>query len=124
MVVLINYLHVMTILPSSILVNEIYIAKRQEECVMWFKSKFDRRSRNISEKYTHPEIFEDVDAEKCLQHDACEGDEKLETLEKTSNQMNRFDRCLVETYAPFLKRRSYHLMCFSILLVRSFCCEN
>jgi hypothetical protein len=115
MVVLINYLHVMTILPSSILVNEIYMAPVQKEFVMWFKQKF------LSNKLDHGnECGESVEKNTSPEEpNASEGHEKMKNIvEKSSNDMNSLDRYLVRTYAPFVTRRSSYLIGFPILLVR------
>ena len=111
MVVLINYLHVMTILPSSILVNEIYMAPVQKKIVIWFKLKF------LANKYKGVE--KNTSREKCFQNEASQGHEKMKNIfEESSNDMDSLDRYLVQTYAPFVSRRSSYLICFPILLVR------
>ena len=92
MVVLINYLHVMTILPSSILVDEIYVAPLQKDFTSWFKSKF---------------------LSKNLDHNSKGG----KSVEK-SDDMNSVDQYLVQTYAPFVTRRSSYLIGLPIILVR------
>jgi len=123
MVVLINYLHVMTILPSSILVNEIYVAPIQKQFIMWCKSTFlpnkfyhEQKSSESADKYIHPE---DADAEKGLPNSIRAGDEKLKNVIEKSSKMNRIDQYLVETYAPFVTRRSSYLLCSCIILVRT-----
>lgn len=119
MVVLINYLHVMTILPSSILVNEIYMASVQKKIVIWFKLKFLPNKFKGVEKNTSPKEPNDAIVEKCFQNKASEGHEKMKNIiEKSSNDMNSLDRYLVQTYAPFVSRRSSYLIGFPILLVR------
>ena len=122
MVVLINYLHVMTILPSSILVNEIYIAPLQKQFVMWCKPKclsnnldHEQKSEKSADKYIHSE---DADAEKGLPNHTRGGDMKVKNVIENPSEMNRIDRYLVESYAPFITRRSSYLLCSSIILVR------
>ena len=118
MVVLINYLHVMTILPSSILVNEIYIAPLQKRLFMWCKPNNlddEKKSEKSVDKYIHSE---DADAEKGLPNHTREGDMKVKTVLEKTSEMNRIDRYLVESYAPFITRRSSFLLCSSIILVR------
>ncbi len=85
MVVLINYLHVMTILPSSILVNEIYIVPFRKDIVSFFTG-----SRK-----------------------------KLDKHGEASDDMNRLDRWLVQTYAPFVSRRPSLLIVLPVILVSS-----
>ena len=87
MVVLINYLHVMTILPSSILVNEIYVVPFRKDISMWFSRKFSSNT----------------------------GDREEEATE--SNNMSRLDRYLIHTYAPLVTRRSLYLIVVPIGMV-------
>lgn len=84
----------MTILPSSILVDEIYVAPLQKDFTSWFKSKF--LSKNLDDK-----------------------DEGGKSEEK-SNDMNSLDRYLVQTYAPFVTRRSSYLIGLPIIMVRPY----
>ena len=87
MVVLINYLHVMTILPSSILVNEIYVIPFRTDVFNWFERKFLPKKLNQKRG------------------------------KSTSNEMNRLDRYLVQTYAPFVTRRSSYLIGLPVVMV-------
>ena len=88
MVVLVNFLHVMTILPSSILVNEIYVVPFRADLFRWFERRF------LPKKLSH------------------------KSGEKSSNDVSRLDRYLIETYAPFVTRRSSYLIALPIVLVR------
>ena len=126
MVVLVNYLHVMTILPSAILVDEIYVAPIQREFVMWFKLKFlsknlvhENQGGNTIESYSHPEEPDSAITGKCIQGDPSEGHQILKNvIGKPSDDMNQLDRYLVHTYAPFVTRRSSYLIGLPIFLVR------
>ena len=89
MVVLINYLHVMTILPSSILVNEIYVVPFRKDISMWFSRKFSSNTSDHEEEATE------------------------------SNNMSRLDRYLIHTYAPLVTRRSLYLIVVPIGMVCS-----
>ena len=94
MVVLINYLHVMTILPSSILVNEIYVIPFRKDIMSCFtkeKSSSENLDKSASIEYQNGE---------------------------PSNDMNRLDRYLVDTYAPFISRRSSYFIALPVVLVR------
>jgi MMPL family len=94
MVVLMNFLHVMTILPSAILVNEFYVAPLQQRLLKWFKTSFrknDLKARDV--------IHESDGGNSHF------GTNEGSSLENTS-QMNRMDRWLVTKYAPFINRRA------------------
>lgn len=93
MVVLINYLHVMTILPSSILVNEIYVIPFRKDIMSYFKRKSSS---------------ENLDKSASIEYQNGE----------PSNHMNRLDRYLVDTYAPFVSRKSSYLIALPVVLVR------
>lgn len=124
MVVLINYVHVMTILPSAILVDEIYVAPLQKEFIKWCKSKFFSKSLEkqnqqgqCTEKLAHLKEPDDAILTKCFQDHASERHEKLENIvEKASNDMNNLDRYLVQTYAPLVAGRSSYLIVLPIVL--------
>ena len=122
MVVLINYIHVMTILPSSILVNEIYVASVQERFVTLCMSKFFSNTHKNKQKCDRSvgssSQSEDVDAEKCLQNDTQGRGKKLKNVVEKVSNMNRTDRYLIETYAPFITKRAYYLLGSTIILVR------
>eukprot|EP00588_Corethron_pennatum_P034447 CAMPEP_0194349088 /NCGR_PEP_ID=MMETSP0171-20130528/106891_1 /TAXON_ID=218684 /ORGANISM="Corethron pennatum, Strain L29A3" /LENGTH=1903 /DNA_ID=CAMNT_0039116497 /DNA_START=220 /DNA_END=5932 /DNA_ORIENTATION=+ len=113
MVVLINYVHVMTILPSAILVNEIYVAPLQKKCVRWWKPRHEQTSETDAEKYAHSE---EEDAEKGLSNGSREGDETLENAFEKVSEMNSLDRYLVETYAPFVNQKSKHLLLGAVVM--------
>lgn len=116
MVVLVNYLHVMTILPSSILVNELYVADLQDAFVAWCKSKCCRTRANL-------ELGEDysttVDAEKCSLDDEDGNNVASQAIVAKPSELNRTDRYLVEKYAPFVTRRPYYMLGAAVLLVRT-----
>ena len=95
MVVLINYLHVMTILPSSILVNEIYVIPFRKDIVSFFKGKSCSRKK--------------LDENQSISKESQNG--------KACNDMNRLDRWLVQTYAPFVSRRPSLLIVLPVILV-------
>jgi len=117
MVVLSNYAHVMTILPSAILVNEIYVIPFQRKCVIWWNSKIssnylnDQNSKKVSDKNTDDEY-----AEEGLSQCSFEGDEKLESAFEKVSEMSRLDRYLVGTHANFVNKRPYHLLIFASIL--------
>jgi len=113
MVVLINYVHVMTILPSAILVNEIYVAPLQKKCARWWKSRHEQTSETDAEKYAHSE---EEDAEEGLSNGSREGDETLENAFEKVSEMNFLDRYLVETYAPFVNQKSKHLLLGAVVM--------
>mmetsp|Transcript_25610 Transcript_25610/g.70502 ORF Transcript_25610/g.70502 Transcript_25610/m.70502 type:complete len:1784 (-) Transcript_25610:395-5746(-) len=112
MVVLTNYIHVMTILPSAILVNELYVASVQERFITWCKSKLLsnrlNHRKNVDEKGEYSKPLP-PDTERCLHDGTGDGGEKSKTLNAT-------DRYLVEEYAPFVTKRSYYLLCSTIIL--------
>jgi hypothetical protein len=109
MVVLINYIHVMTILPSSILVNEIYIVPLFHK---WFKSKQHHNEQTNNNDLTNNRIESDEEnnTERGMPNSSAN------TTERTL-KMNTIDRFLVEKYAPFINKRSYYLLIFSVILV-------
>jgi hypothetical protein len=106
MVVLVNYVHVMTILPSAILVNEIYVKKylgrfQKKHCKETTKNKdYIYSEGNNMEKGSPPNCSDNVPEKK----------------------MNFIDRYLVETHIPFISKRSSYLLVFSIILVRTMIC--
>jgi hypothetical protein len=99
----------MTILPSSILVDEIYVAPLKEDIRIWFRSKFSSKNFDGNEGGKTIEIYNPEEP----QDKAPNG----HVLEESSTDMNRVDRYLVETYAPLVSRRSSYLIVGSIVLV-------
>ncbi len=86
---LVNYLHVMTILPSSILVNEIYVVPFRKDISRWFSRKFSSETLDHKEEAVGP------------------------------SDMSRLDGYLVHTYAPLVTRRSLYLIIIPIGMVSS-----
>jgi len=101
MVVLVNYVHVMTILPSSILVNEIYVVPFQQKYFGWLckQTRTDKANNHTYSK--------ENDMENGSQ------DSSRNVLEEN---MNVLDRYLVGTHIPFINKRSSYLLVFSIIL--------
>ncbi len=83
----------MTILPSSILVNEIYLIPFRKEIMSCFKGKSSS---------------ENLDKSASIEYQNGE----------PSNDMNRLDRYLVDTYAPLVSRRSSYFIALPVVLVR------
>lgn len=110
MVVLVNYVHVMTILPSAILVNEIhvkkYLGRFQKKDSGWLCKETTKNKdyicseENNIEKGSPPNCSDNVPEKKT----------------------NFIDRYLVETHIPFISKRSSYLLVFSIILVRTVIC--
>ena len=125
MVVLINYLHVMTILPSSILVDQIYVAPLQKDVIAWFKSKFfskivdhKRTGGKSLERNTSLDELDDAVVESCVEDQISkEKGSSKNNVDTSSDDLDRVDQYLVETYAPFVTRRSSYLIGFPIALV-------
>ena len=103
MVVLVNYVHVMTILPSSILVNEIYVVPFQQKYFGWL-CKQTRTDKANNHAYSKENDMENG-SQDCSRN----------VLEEN---MNVLDRYLVGTHIPFINKRSSYLLVFSIILVR------
>mmetsp|Transcript_12433 Transcript_12433/g.22288 ORF Transcript_12433/g.22288 Transcript_12433/m.22288 type:complete len:1070 (-) Transcript_12433:102-3311(-) len=123
MVVLVNYLHVMTILPSAILVNEIYVIPFQQKLIGWYKEKFPSKQSNKSKESEDDEVA--LDAETGLPHNLDLHDDSLmkpssasdgEKLLGDTSKMNRMDRWLVAKYAPFVEKRAVCILCFTLLI--------
>ena len=157
MVVLVNYLHVMTILPSAMMVNEVYVKPffAQRRSLSW---KFEQRSvpaekeleEDISGGNSKPSLergdtevgFElsglehsasmnqrpsavialptTVEESPEVRKDVASGaqakrDQTTAFLQNTS-KMNRTDRWLVEKYAPFINRRRFYAVLWTVIL--------
>ncbi|MGK3741129.1 MAG: hypothetical protein ACI8RD_008845 [Bacillariaceae sp.] len=110
MVVLVNYVHVMTILPSAILVNEIYVKKYLGR----FQKKYSGWLYKETTKNKDPIYSEGNNMEKGSPPDCSNN--------VPEKKMNFIDRYLVETHIPFISKRSSSLLFFSIILVRTVMC--
>ncbi|KAL3919166.1 MAG: hypothetical protein SGILL_003889, partial [Bacillariaceae sp.] len=107
LVVLVNFLHVMTILPSAILVNEFYVLPLQEKLRAWYQMKFrpSAADEEVEEKSNDPQgDTKDSDNDSLGSHD------------EISNEMNRMDKWLVTKYAPFINRRAICGLLITLLL--------
>lgn len=119
MVVLVNYLHVMTILPSSILVNEIYVASEEKRFLTWCKSLFianklgnEQRDAQCAD-YNH---VDDTDTEKCLENYVNGGKEESKGIIGKTSNLDPAERYLIETYAPFVNKRAYYILVSTVIL--------
>lgn len=96
-----NFFHVMTILPSAILVNEFYVLPLQNRIGHWFEKTFKRQSSKETLR----------DAIICTGHQTetidiqCGGVEARSLFENTP-KMSQMDNWLVSRFSPFINRRA------------------
>jgi hypothetical protein len=133
-VVLVNFFHVMTILPSAILVNEIYVKPLKRRAVMGclrfemqepsgINTRIDTEIGTPKElpilQPTPPTVNESIevllkDSENQIGDYPC--DAKID-----DSVMNRIDRWLLGRYTPFLVRRRVFILLASIAFAVLFC---
>eukprot|EP00526_Cylindrotheca_closterium_P004037 CAMPEP_0113611638 /NCGR_PEP_ID=MMETSP0017_2-20120614/5661_1 /TAXON_ID=2856 /ORGANISM="Cylindrotheca closterium" /LENGTH=1197 /DNA_ID=CAMNT_0000520595 /DNA_START=167 /DNA_END=3757 /DNA_ORIENTATION=- /assembly_acc=CAM_ASM_000147 len=136
-VVMINYFHVMTILPSAILVNEMYLKPWKRRMLPGWclneghdstaiarkangqKTKRDETvlTARASGMPSGPDriVAADDGVEITLGASPKQNDSVDDSVAPNASRLNRIDRMLLDRYMPFLKRRKKWILVASLL---------
>ncbi|KAL3938519.1 MAG: hypothetical protein SGBAC_006586, partial [Bacillariaceae sp.] len=114
MVVLINFFHVMTILPSAILVNEIYFKPFCCCCCSDEKTIDNDVDDNDPNKSGH-DVEDNLNSQTSLEQSRHRQGNVNPAEETETSSMSLMDRVLYNSYAPFLVRQRIPILVLSIL---------
>eukprot|EP00529_Nitzschia_sp_RCC80_P015053 CAMPEP_0113497914 /NCGR_PEP_ID=MMETSP0014_2-20120614/30874_1 /TAXON_ID=2857 /ORGANISM="Nitzschia sp." /LENGTH=702 /DNA_ID=CAMNT_0000391865 /DNA_START=77 /DNA_END=2182 /DNA_ORIENTATION=+ /assembly_acc=CAM_ASM_000159 len=117
MVVLINYIHVMTILPSALLVDSFYVMPMRRHFQDWCASKLGiNRMKNSKTGSSIEEEELHANTETIPVHNMTASPDRSEDEIPDPSKMNQLDRFLIAKYSPFLRKRRLFTLASCLIL--------
>ena len=117
MVVLINYIHVMTILPSALLVDSFYVLPMRQRFREWCASKLginNKKTFKTESSTEEQELHANVDT-LAVPNTSASADESVDEIPDLS-MMNQLDRFLVAKFSPFVSKRRLFTLASCLIL--------